>query len=172
MKTRRLLFPLSLVCLALTLTVCAQDKPQRATAEATVKGQKISINYGQPALKGRDLLAQAQPGMVWRLGMNQATEINTSGDLVVSGKEVKAGKYTLWVRKTGEDTWTLAFHPKTGIWGAPAMKEGFVAETPLKLEKTSDSAEILNIALADNKGDAQIKIHWGTALLTGSFGVK
>ena len=172
MKTKKLLLPLSLVCLVLSLTVCAQDKPQRATAEATVKGQKISINYGQPSLKGRDLLAQAKPGMVWRVGMNQATEITSSGDLVVGGKELKAGKYTLWVRKTGEDTWTLAFHPKTGIWGAPAQTEGFVAETLLKLEKAADSAETLVIALADNKGDAQIKIHWGTALLTGTFGVK
>jgi len=110
--------------------------------------------------------------MVWRLGMNQATEITSSGDLSVGGTELKAGKYTLWVRKTGEDTWTLAFHPKTGIWGAPAQTEGFVAETPLKLEKAADSAETLVIALADSKGDAHIKIHWGTALLTGSFGVK
>ena len=167
-----MLFPLSLVCLALALTVCAQNKPQRGAAEATVKGQKISINYGQPALKGRDLLAQSKTGMTWRVGMNEATEISSSGDLVVGGKELKAGKYTLWVRKTGDDTWTLAFHPKTGIWGAPAQTEGFVAETPLKLEKAADSADLLVITLADKQGDAEIKIHWGTALLTGSFGVK
>lgn len=173
MKTRRLLFSLSLFCLVLSLSVCAQEKPQRGTAEATVKGKKISINYGRPSLKGRDLLAQAKAGMVWRLGMNEATEITSSGDLVIGGKELKAGKYTLWVRKTGDDTWMLAFHPKTGIWGAPAQTEGFVAETPLKLEKAPDSAEQLVIDLADKGGgNAEIRIHWGTALLTGTFGVK
>ena len=173
MKTRRMLFPLSLVCLALALTVCAQNRPPRGAAEATVKGQKISINYGQPALKGRDLLAQAKPGMTWRVGMNEATEITSSGDLVVGGKELKAGKYTLWVRKTGEDAWTLAFHPKTGVWGAPPLTEGYAAEMPLKLEKSSDSADLLVIDLAEKGGNnAEIKIHWGTALLTGTFGVK
>jgi hypothetical protein len=28
------------------------------------------------------------------------------------------------------------------------------------------------ISLGDKGGDAAIKIHWGTALLTGTFGVK
>lgn len=144
----------------------------RADAAVTVKGKKISINYGRPNLKGRDLLAQAPVGTVWRAGMNQATEITTEADLVVGGKELKAGKYSLWVRRTGEDTWTLAFHPKTGVWGAPALKEGYVAELPLKLEKASDSAELLDIDLTDEDGEGEVKIHWGTTLMSGRFGVK
>ncbi|HEX8072641.1 MAG TPA: DUF2911 domain-containing protein [Pyrinomonadaceae bacterium] len=163
------------VGLILSLGVaCAaqQAKSQRGTAETTVGGKKVSISYGQPSLQGRDLLAQAQPGLVWRLGMNEATHITTDGTLVVGGKELKNGKYTLWVRKTGADTWTLAFHPKTGVWGAPPLREGYDAETPLTLTKAADSAEQLVIELADKSGNAEIKIHWGTALLTGTFGVK
>ncbi|HJR06576.1 MAG TPA: DUF2911 domain-containing protein [Pyrinomonadaceae bacterium] len=144
----------------------------RGDAEATVKGKKISINYGRPNLKGRDLLAQAPVGTVWRVGANQATEITTEGDLMVGDKELKAGKYSLWVRRTGEDAWTLAFHPKTGVWGAPPLKEGYVAELPLKLEKVSDSLDVLTISLADAQGQGEVKIHWGTALMSGKFGVK
>jgi hypothetical protein len=146
--------------------------PERGDATTTVKGKKISINYGRPVLKGRDLLAQAPVGTVWRVGMNQATEITTEADLMVGGKELKAGKYSLWVRRTGEDSWTLAFHPKTGGWGAPALKEGYAAELPLKLEKAGDSVETLTIDLADAKGDGEVKIHWGTTLMSGKFGVK
>ena len=164
------MIPFMLV-LCLASHVLAQNT-NRGTAEATIKSQKLSINYGRPSLKGRDLLAQATVGTVWRVGMNQATEIESTGDLLVGGKELKAGKYSLWVRKTGADTWTLAFHPKTGIWGAPPMREGYVAEMPLKLDKASDSAEQLKIDLADKNGEAEIKIHWGTALLSGTFGVK
>ena len=40
------------------------------------------------------MLAQATPGTVWRVGMNEATEITTDGTLVVDGKELKNGKYT------------------------------------------------------------------------------
>jgi hypothetical protein len=178
MKTRTLFLPLLLALFA-ALPAAAQHAQHgapaaagRGKAEATVKGKAISINYGRPALKGRDLLAQAKTGMVWRLGTNEATEITTAGDLVVGGKELKAGKYSLWVRKTGEDTWTLAFHPKTGVWGAPALKEGYAAELPLKLTKADDSAEQLMIHLADRDGKAEVQIHWGTALLTGRFEVK
>ena len=173
MKTRTLFLSL-LLALAAAAPLAAQNNPPtaRGKAEATVKGKAVSISYGRPALKGRDMLAQAKPGLVWRLGTNEATEINTAGDLVIDGKELKAGKYSLWVRKTGEDTWTLAFHPKTGVWGAPALKEGYVAELPLKFTKADDSAEELTIHLADRDGKGEIKIHWGTALLTGWFDVK
>ena len=175
MKTRTLFLSL-LLALAAAAPVAAQHSAPaaggRGKAEATVKGKAISINYGRPTLKGRDLLAQAQTGMVWRLGTNEATEITTAGDLMVGGKELKAGKYSLWVRKTGADTWTLAFHPKTGVWGAPALKEGYAAELPLKLTKAGDSADALMIHLADKEGKGEIQIHWGTALLTGWFDVK
>ena len=146
--------------------------PERGDAATTVKGKKISINYGRPAMKGRDLLAQAPVGTVWRVGMNQATEITTEADLLVGGTELKAGKYTLWVRRTGDDAWTLAFHPKTGVWGAPALKEGYAAELPLKLGKAAESTEMLTINLADAKGEGEINIHWGTTLMSGKFGVK
>ena len=157
---------------ALCLAATAFAQGNRGTAEVTIKGKKISIDYGRPSLKGRDILSMVQPGMVWRLGMNQATQITTDADLKVAGTEVKAGKYTLWAKKTGADSWVLAFHPKTGVWGEPALKEGFIAELPLKMEKASDSDEQLTIMLADAKGKANVKVQWGTAVLVGSFDVK
>lgn len=173
MKTRRILLPLLALCLSLPLLAYArQAKPGRGMAETTVKGKKVSISYGQPKLNGRDVLSKAPVGTVWRVGMNEATEITSAGNLSVGGKELKPGKYSLWVRRVGDDQWTLAFHPKTGIWGAPAQKEGYVAELPLKLGKASDSAEQLLIDLAPKGNNAAIRIHWGTAVLTGSFGVK
>ena len=161
-----------LVGAALCLAATAFAQGNRGTAEVTIKGKKISIDYGRPSLKGRDVFSMIPAGMVWRLGMNQATQITTDADLMVAGTEVKAGKYTLWAKKTSADSWLLAFHPKTGVWGEPALKEGFIAELPLKMEKASDSAEQLTIALADVKGKANIKVHWGNAVLVGSLDVK
>ena len=144
----------------------------RGTAEATIKGKKVSITYGRPSLKGRDILSMAQPGAIWRLGKDQATEITTAGVLVIGDKKLDAGKYSLWAKKTSNDSWLLLFHPKTGIWGAPELKEGFVAETALKIEKATNSEELLTITLAENKGKAGIKIHWGTAVMSGWFDVQ
>jgi hypothetical protein len=38
--------------------------------------------------------------------------------------------------------------------------------------KASDSAEQLTITLKPSGGNADIDVQWGTASLTGSFGVK
>jgi hypothetical protein len=166
----RLLTLLAVLCLA---TACyAQGGGERGSAEATVNGKKISISYGRPSLKGRDLLGQAPVGTVWRLGMNQATELTTTGDLDVGGTKVPAGKYTLWAKRVSESEWHLALHPKTGVWGAPALTEGYIAEMPLTLSKASAPVEELTIGVADAGGKAQLKIEWGTMVLSGDIGVK
>jgi hypothetical protein len=162
---------LCLVVMSLAIPALAQMRGARETATATVNGKTVTINYGSPSWGGQDRLGAATTGMVWRLGMNNATEIETTGDLKVGGTVVKAGKYTLWAKKTGDNSWVLAFHPKTGIWGEPAMTEGYVAEMPLKMETAKEHAEKLVISLAAAKNKVGIKIHWGKAILTGAFEV-
>ena len=156
----------------LLVVVPALSQSSRGKTEATIKGKKVSIDYGRPSLQGRDMIGMARPGTTWRLGMDDATEIQTTGILVVAGKELKPGKYTLWAKKSGDTAWTLNFHPKTGVWGDPPLESGYVAEMPLKLEKVPASAEQLTISLADKAGDAALTVRWGTAQLTGTFGVK
>lgn len=158
------------MALCLTATAFAQTDGARGTASATIKGKKISINYGRPHLGGHGV-SELPSGAVWRLGMNEATRIETTGNLGIAGKTVKAGTYTLWVKRTGENSWVLAFHPKTGVWGDPPLTEGYVAELPLTMGKAPKSADLLTINLTDSKGKARIRIHWGTSELTGSFDV-
>lgn len=161
----------SVVTLLMCCVMVALAQGNRGTADVTIKGKKISINYGRPNWGGQDRLAGLPVGGVWRLGMNMATEIDSAADLSVAGKQLKAGKYSLWLKRTGDKSFTLAFHPKTGVWGAPELKEGYVAELPLKLETGGQPAELLTISLADSAGKAAIKIHWGTSKLSGSIGV-
>lgn len=168
MRIRKLLPCVALLCLAVPVLAQAAG---RGTTETTIKGKKVSINYGRPSLGGRDVLSLAQTGMVWRLGMDKSTQIVSAGDLIVAGKTLKAGKYSLWAKKTGPTSWVLAFHPDADVWGSPELTEGYVAQLPLRLTKAQDSAEELTISLATNKGMAVVRIHWGTAVLSGSFGV-
>lgn len=159
------------------LAVIAVAQGNRGTAEATIKGKKITIDYGRPPL-GSHSVSELPVGGVWRIGMNQATRIETAADLAVGTATVKAGTYTLWIKRTGDATWVLAFHPKTEgsngkpLWGAPPQTAGFIAETPLTLAKAKDSADQVTITLAGAKGKAAFKVQWGTDVLTGSFGVK
>lgn len=155
----------------LTCAVFAQDG-NRGTADVTINGKKISINYGRPSLRGRNMLSQATVGTVWRLGMDKPTVIESAANLAVSGKELQAGKYSLWMKKTGDTSWIVGFHPTIPDWGVPVLREGYIAELPVKLEKTEDSAEQLTISLANKQNKAELTIHWGTSEFVGSFDVK
>ena len=151
-------------------TALAQN--DRGTAEATVNRKTLRINYGRPLLYGRDVLSLAPIGTVWRLGADQATEIETNGTLNVAGTTIEAGRYSLWAKKTGADDWVLAFHETTGIWGQPELTEGYIAELPLNVETAGGEADQLTIALEARDGNAVIDIHWGKARMRGSFSVK
>ncbi len=169
MDVRRLFSIFAILCFA---SVAFAQGGERGTAEVTIHGKKISITYGRPELKGRDMLSKAPVGTVWRLGMNNATEIDTAADLDVAGTAVKAGKYSLWAKRVSDSEWHLCFHPKTGIWGAPPQTEGYVAELPLKLTTATASVDKMEIDLAEAGGKAKVEIEWGTMVLTGDIGVK
>ena len=161
-----------LLVLVVVLGSTAFAQNDRGTAETTVNSKTVRIDYGRPSLYGRDVLGMAPVGTVWRLGADQATEIETTGTLTIAGTTLEAGRYSLWARKTGDNDWVLAFHETTGIWGQPELTEGYLAELPLKIESASEEPDQLTIALEAHGGDAAIDIHWGKARLSGNFSVR
>jgi len=113
---------LTLVALLFTSLLWAQgDKSKRpsppATATGTVNGATITIDYSSPAVKGRKIWGGLVPyDKVWRAGANEATLFTTSKDIMVQGKKLAAGKYSLYAIP-GEKDWVIIFNSKTGQWG-------------------------------------------------------
>jgi len=167
----------TIIGVVLFLTVTAIAQGDRGSAEVTIKGKKISIDYGRPPLANHNM-AELPVGGVWRVGMNEATRLMTEADLGVGTATVKAGKYTLWIKRTADASWVLAFHPKTEgnngkpLWGAPPQTAGFIAEAPLKLSKATKPADLVTINLANAKGKAAFSVQWGADVLSTSFDVK
>src|SRR3954469_17481728 len=105
MMTTRIAFGAAV--LAAAVAAPAQDKAPRETVTALVGGKKVTVEYGRPALGGRnmtDLLKQLPADRIWRAGMDQATTLTTEGDITIGGKLVKAGKYTVYLHapETGD----------------------------------------------------------------------
>lgn len=115
---------LVLTVLALLLTTLLwsqEDKSKRpsppATATGTVNGATITIDYSSPGVKGRKIWGGLVPyDKVWRAGANEATLFTTSKDILVEGKKLPAGKYSLYAIP-GEKDWVIIFNSKTGQWG-------------------------------------------------------
>lgn len=107
----------------LSFAVSAQeDKAKRpsppATASGTINGKSVTINYGQPSIKGREVWGKLVPyGEVWRAGANEATTIEFSKDVLIEGKALPAGKYGFFTIP-GANEWTIIFNKVPNQWGA------------------------------------------------------
>src|SRR5699024_953017 len=78
----------------------------------------IKIVYGQPYKKGRTVFGKLVPyNEVWRTGANEATELTTTGDILLACNELTAGTYAL-LSIPDKNEWTIIINNKLGQWGA------------------------------------------------------
>jgi hypothetical protein len=96
----------------------AQEKASpAATATGKIGDATITITYSSPAVKGRKIWGELVPyNKVWRAGANQATVFETDKAIMIEGKELPAGKYSLFATP-GEKEWQFIFNSETGQWG-------------------------------------------------------
>jgi hypothetical protein len=95
------------------------DKSFSPEEEVSFKADDLNIQvfYNRPFKKGRDIFGSLVPyDKVWRTGANEATTFQTNKDLLIEGKTLRRGKYTLWTIP-GEGSWKIIFNSETGQWG-------------------------------------------------------
>ncbi|MFN4284676.1 MAG: DUF2911 domain-containing protein [Lacibacter sp.] len=103
------------------------DKSKRPSppqeTKFTVGTATITINYGAPSVKGREIWGKLVPyGQVWRTGANEATTFETTADVKIEGKPLPKGKYALFTIP-GKDEWVIIFNKNANQWGAYNYKE-------------------------------------------------
>jgi hypothetical protein len=159
------------VCFGLlSVVVAAPASAQAARGKAELKGASgsITIDYGRPSLKGRDMLSQLQEGDFWRMGMNEATVLKTSVGLNFGAKTVAKGSYSVWLRRSGE-TFELVFNSQTGQWGTqhdPAKDVHTVAMTKAPVEPP---VETFTITLSPAAKGGVLELSWGATKLSAPF---
>src|SRR5271163_4818408 len=126
-----------------------EGKPSPA-ASATCDlgaGKTIKTDYSSPRMKGRKIYGGLVPfGEVWRTGANEATTFVTSADVVVGGKAVPAGSYTIFTVPAA-DKWTLIINKKTGEWGIPYKYDSDeLARVDMKVSKLPSPMENFTIS--------------------------
>jgi Protein of unknown function (DUF2911) len=107
---KKLFIAMNMVVLAAAANAQTVTTPQPSPTQ-TIKQNfgvgSIDLNYSRPAAKGRKVMGDLVPfGKVWRTGANSATTLTFSDDVMIGGKEVKAGKYGL-LTIPGAEMWTI-----------------------------------------------------------------
>lgn len=132
----------------------------RGAAKITVGGKAISIDYGRPALQGRDPLKLAEVGKAWRMGKDGATTLNTQADLAFGDVKVPNGSYILTATRAAADKWVLNVNDKD-------RKK--VAEVPLTEAPASPIVETFTIDLKEAAGGGTFSMAWGATSLSANF---
>lgn len=147
--------------------------PGRGMLEVMLSGGKVSIDYGRPEMKGRDMLAMAPAGFVWRFGSNKSTTFTTEGDLMFGDATLAAGSYSAWIKHVDGDSWSLIFNSEVGIWGAPgASRENDVLEVPFTYSVENEMIERLTVRFLEHEGQHYLAVGWGTHRLLVGFAAK
>jgi hypothetical protein len=130
----------------------------KAAEPTYIGGKWIEITYGRPILRGRDVFGSganygkvANPDQpVWRAGANVTTQLKTDVPLVINGKTVAPGTYTVFV-DLKPNNWTFIlsnwkaqtrYDPsnKNEIWGAYGYTpDKDVVRASMKLESLQHS---------------------------------
>jgi hypothetical protein len=158
---------------------------QKASVMQTVGVTDLTITYSRPGVKGRTIwgdppagapagtatlddarsraanAAIVPYGRVWRTGANEATTFTVTDDVLVNGRPLKAGTYSLHTIP-GRDEWTIIFNADPGQWGSFQYDEKKdVLRVKSKPEAASDSQEWLAFQI-DPEGEtsARVNIRW------------
>lgn len=145
------------------------------TVEKTYDGAELSVFYCSPSKKGRDIFGELIPyGEVWRTGANEASTFSTSKDLIMDGKTLQAGKYTLWTIP-GENSWQVIFNSKMYDWGVSfdgvaTRESGFdVLTVSAPVEKLPSPIEMFTIELTES---GAMTLSWDQTKVSVPFSVK
>ncbi len=151
------------------LTVSCFAQGGRGKAELKAGAGSITIDYGRPLLKGRDMLAQLQTGQAWRMGNNQATVLATPVDLTFGSVKIPKGSYSLFLKKVDADKFELTFNSQTGQWGLQHDASKDLFNVPMKKGALTTAVEMFTIDLKGAPKGGNIVLDWGTTELTAEF---
>lgn len=119
------------------------------------------ILYSRPQKNGRKVFGElVELGKIWRLGANEATEIELFKDAKIGTTKVKKGKYTLYAIPNN-DKWTIIINKEMDVWGAFIYNQSKdVVRIDIKTEKTSELIEAFSMNFEKVATGINLVIGW------------
>lgn len=156
-----------------------------------VGGKWIEISYGRPIKRGRDLWGSTETygrwlnagAPVWRAGADISTYLMTQAPLVVNGKTIAPGGYTMFI-DLKPNNWTLIvstwqpqkqFNPgnRDQLWGSYGYTpEKDVVRSPMTLTTLPYSVDQLTWAFLDmTDAGGRMALTWDRQMAAVPFSV-
>ena len=127
----------------------------------------MRLVYSRPQKNGRTVFGELiEYGQVWRLGANEATELDLYKDVRVNDHRLKKGHYTMYAIPTPEK-WTIIFNKETDTWGAFQYDDKKdVLRTDIKTENLSTPVEAFTMQFEKTDNGVNLVMAWDNVKAT------
>lgn len=137
---------------------------ERGTVSQTVDGTVITVDYSRAQVRGRqNIFGQVvHAGEVWTPGANWATTLEISKPIRLEGRELAAGKYSMWM-VTGPGDWTVHLHRDARIFHTrPPKVTDMLLSFTVKAE-TVEPTEVMTFDFPRVAADSTtLRFRWAT----------
>jgi hypothetical protein len=159
-----------LVVIGLAASLGAQDKPkikpsQHGSVSQRINDTLITVDYNRPVARGREIFGKLVPyGQIWCPCADDATTVEVSTAVTIEGKELPAGKYSLWTEPAA-DRWTVIFNKNASAWHT-RYPEGQDALRVQVTPRAGSHMETMAIYFPVVDGrHGELALHWGTVVV-------
>ncbi|HEX8016932.1 MAG TPA: DUF2911 domain-containing protein [Flavobacterium sp.] len=173
---KKLLIALAIILAPLVAE--AQIKTPQASPKGYIKQTvgltDVEVTYSRPGARGRAVFGNLVPfGKLWRTGANENTIINFGDDVVIDGKTLKKGKYSIYTIPRIE-SWEVIFYLSTDNWGLPEnWNETYVVlKTTVKEDALPTPVETFTIGINTlDQNSGYLEMAWENSHIALKFEV-
>ncbi|MGN6511814.1 MAG: DUF2911 domain-containing protein [Chitinophaga sp.] len=123
--------------------------------------------FSRPQNKGRPIFGNLlEYGKGWRLGANEATEVEFYRPVTIGNKLVPKGRYTLYAIPT-PSKWTIIVNKQTDIWGAYKYESSMdLVRTDVSVATPPNELEAFSMVFEKAPYGANLVMGWDNALVS------
>lgn len=125
------------------------------------------VIYSRPQKNNRKIFGELiEFNKVWRLGANEATEIEFFQNVKVGDTKVRKGRYTLYAIPT-ETEWIVIINKENDTWGSFKYDEKKdVARIKLPVQKQTVPTENLVMSFSKSESGVALVMSWDDSLVS------
>jgi hypothetical protein len=142
--------------------------PAQKMIDPALANPVARVIYSRPQKKGRPLFTDSSTagnaiqhyGHEWRLGANEATEIEFFKPVTISGKQIAPGRYIMYCIPY-PDTWKIIFNTNLYSWGLHIDKTKDLAEIDVPVFKNNIEIEYFTMLFQSSASGCDLVMAWG-----------
>ncbi len=147
-----------------------EDYPKQKMITPNMPDPVARVIYSRPQKKGRVIFADSsaagngvqQYGQEWRLGANEATEIEFYQPVTITGKKIQPGRYIVYCVPY-PDRWIIILNSNLYSWGLHIDKSKDLVEIELPIIKNDIEIEYFTMLFQYSTYGCELVMAWSNA---------